>query len=38
MQKDYYTIIEIAADASNLKLELSQLGLPGDRKFVDIGM
>jgi len=38
MQREYYTIIEVPADAKTLKFELHGLGLFGDKKNVDLGI
>jgi hypothetical protein len=38
MEKDFYTIIEVPADATGLKVQVTGLGLLGDKKMVDIGM
>ncbi len=38
MEKDYYTIVEVPADATGLKVQITGLGLLGDKKMVDIGM
>lgn len=38
MEKDFYTIIEVPADAKDLEVKLTGLGLLGDQKNVDIGM
>ncbi len=36
--KEYWTVIELPADATGLKLELHGLGLFGDKKLVDLEM
>lgn len=38
MEKDFYTVIEIPADASGLKLQLTGLGLLGEKKTIDLAM
>jgi hypothetical protein len=38
MEREYYTIIEVPADATGLKVQLTGLGFLGDKKQVDIGM
>ena len=38
MEKDFYTVIEIPADASGLKVQLTDLGLLGEKKTVDLAM
>lgn len=36
--KEFWTVIELPADATGLKLELHGLGLFGPKKLVDLGM
>ena len=36
--KEYWTVIELPADATGLKLELHGLGLFGDKKLIDLEM
>lgn len=38
MQREYYTIIEVPADAKTLKFEIHGLGMFGDKKTVDLGI
>jgi hypothetical protein len=38
MEKDFYTIVEVPADATGLKVQITGLGLLGDKKMIDIGM
>jgi hypothetical protein len=38
MEKDFYTIIEVPADATHLEVQITGLGLSGDTKKIDIGM
>lgn len=36
-EKEYYTIIDVPADATGIKIQITGLGLMGDKKFVDMG-
>ncbi len=38
MQREYYSIIEVPADAKSLKLQIQGLGIMGDKKKVDLGI
>jgi hypothetical protein len=38
MERDFYTIIEVPSDATDLKVQLTALGLSGEEKMVDIDL
>lgn len=38
MQKEYFTIIEVPADARKLAFQVRGLGLRGDRRRIDLGL
>lgn len=38
MERDFYTIVEVPADATDLKVQLTGLGLTGTQKTVDIDL
>jgi hypothetical protein len=38
MEREYYSIIEVPADATKLKLQVHDLGILGEKKLVDLGI
>ena len=38
MEREYYSIVEVPADATKLKLQVHDLGILGEKKTVDLGL